>query len=582
VRIPITLYALALVVRVALFALFPDPAYPDSYYYVDVARALAAGHGLSLDFVWIFAEVGNHIPADPHLPIPGNAHWLPLASFLQAPFIAVLGPTQIASAIPTLLIGSITAPLTWFIARDAGTSRAVAVGAGILSAIPAAGAVFMAQPENFAILQPLVAATIWLTVRGLKGSPRAYVGAGFLVGLASLARNDGFILGLAVGLVFVWDRLRAWRSRGRIAPRLPWRAAFGCVALYLLVMGPWFARQLATFGSISPTTSGGAALWIRTYQEWNSITADPSLAKFLAQGPGPIIASRVGGLISAIGNFAVIICSVVLVPFLLIGAWIRRRSTDFGPWFLYAILVFAGATFLYPLHVPGGAFIHSAVGLEAHAYILSLEGVAGLVAWIARRRPAWDSSVATPLFVAAVVAFAVATAPLYAVALAKGWSDSRAPRVALASELDSLGVAPDDRLLVIDSAGFKYFTGRPAIVTPDDPLDTIGQVARAYDTRWLILERDDIVRSLQPILAGGPRPSWIGGPVFVVKPRDGGLPQLVMYPVCTEPGDDRCSSGSDLARAGVAAGSVTSTARSARPASAGAAAMAATATVPRG
>ena len=71
----------------------PDPAYPDSYYYVDVARALAAGHGLNVDFVWIFAEVGGHIPANPILPIPGNAHWLPLASFIQAPFIAVLGPT---------------------------------------------------------------------------------------------------------------------------------------------------------------------------------------------------------------------------------------------------------------------------------------------------------------------------------------------------------------------------------------------------------------------------------------------------------------------------------------------------------
>jgi 4-amino-4-deoxy-L-arabinose transferase-like glycosyltransferase len=549
VRIPIALYLLALGVRVALFALYPDPAYPDSFYYVDVARALAAGHGLNLDFVWIFAEVGNHIPPNPHLPIPGNAHWLPLASFLQAPFISVLGPNTIASAVPTLLIGSITAPLTWFIARDAGSGRAVGIGAGVLAAIPAAGAIFMSQPENFAILQPLVAATIWLTVRGLKGDARAYMGAGFLVGLASLARNDGFILGVAVGLVFVWDRLRAWRSSGALAPRLPLRAAVGCFALYLLVMAPWFVRQLVTFGSISPTTSGGAALWIRTYQEWNSITADPSLTKFLTQGPGPIIASRVGGLLSAIGNFAVIICSVVLVPFLLIGAWLRRRSIDFGPWFLYAILVFAGATFLYPLHVPGGAFIHSAVGLEAHAYILAVEGVAGGVAWISRRRRTWKASVATPLFVGAVVAFAVATAPLFALSLGVGWNDSRAPRVALARQMDALGVAADDRLLTIDAAGLKYFTGRPAVVTPDDPIDTIQQVAGAYDTRWLVLERDDIVRALQPVLAGAARPSWIGLPVFVVKARDGGTPQLALYPVCTQPGDDRCTSGPTLTTA---------------------------------
>src|SRR6185295_15860904 len=55
VRTPLLLFALALAVRAVLVALFPDPAYPDSYYYVDVARAIAAGKGLNVDFVWIFA-----------------------------------------------------------------------------------------------------------------------------------------------------------------------------------------------------------------------------------------------------------------------------------------------------------------------------------------------------------------------------------------------------------------------------------------------------------------------------------------------------------------------------------------------
>ena len=39
-RIPIVLYGLALIVRLGLIAHFPDPAYPDSYYYVDVADNL--------------------------------------------------------------------------------------------------------------------------------------------------------------------------------------------------------------------------------------------------------------------------------------------------------------------------------------------------------------------------------------------------------------------------------------------------------------------------------------------------------------------------------------------------------------
>jgi hypothetical protein len=55
VRIPLALYALAVVVRAVAAATYPDPAYPESYYYVDVARAIAAGHGLNVDFIWIFA-----------------------------------------------------------------------------------------------------------------------------------------------------------------------------------------------------------------------------------------------------------------------------------------------------------------------------------------------------------------------------------------------------------------------------------------------------------------------------------------------------------------------------------------------
>ena len=82
VRTPLALYVVALVVRAAVMVTFPDPAYPDSYYYADVARAISAGHGLNVDFIWIFAEVGNHLPNPAVLPVPSNAHWLPLASFI--------------------------------------------------------------------------------------------------------------------------------------------------------------------------------------------------------------------------------------------------------------------------------------------------------------------------------------------------------------------------------------------------------------------------------------------------------------------------------------------------------------------
>jgi dolichyl-phosphate-mannose-protein mannosyltransferase len=539
VRTPLLLFALALAVRAVLVALFPDPAYPDSYYYVDVARSIAAGNGLNVDFVWIFAEVGNKLPNPAVLPIPSNAHWLPLASFLQAPFISILGPTAIANALPGVLIGSLAAPLTWLIARDAGARPIVGVAAGVISAIPGAVSPFMVQPENFAILHPLVAATLWLTARGLRGHGRSFALAGLLAGFATLARNDGILLAGAIGLVWLADRLRALRAhRGRRAwshvdDRAPISILAGVAAagLFLLVMVPWWVRQELVFGSISPTSSSGAALWIRTISEWNSITADPSPAHFFAQGWGPILASRVQGLVDALGNFAVMIASIVLLPFMVVGALARRSDRNFQPWFVYTFVAFAGATILYPLHVPGGAFIHTAIGLAPHAAILAVEGILLFVGWIAGRRRRWEEGAAGSFFVWGIVALVVATAIIFTPSVHASWDASRAPRQALAAELDRIGALRTDRLLSIDAAGMKYWTGRPGVVTPDDPIEVIESVARAYETRWLVLERNDAARALAPVLAGT-RPSWVGAPVFSVPAPGGGPPLLALYPLC--------------------------------------------------
>ncbi|MBI2777468.1 MAG: glycosyltransferase family 39 protein [Chloroflexi bacterium] len=556
-RTPVALFVLALAVRLGLIALFPDAAYPDSYYYADVARALAAGHGFNIDVIWIFAEVGNRIPDVPTLPIPSNAHWLPLSSLIQAPFIVILGPTAFASALPMALIGSLAAPLTWAIARDARAQPIVATTAGVLSAIPGAVTVFMVQPENFAIVHPLVAATLWFTARGLKGSNRAFAVAGLLAGLVALARNDGVLLGGTIGLVWLIDRIRWWRGRRgsgswvHVEDRrpIPVLAGLAALGLFLLVVGPWWARQIAVFGSISPTSSNGAALWIRDIAEWNSITAKPSLATFLAQGPGPIIASRLAGLGAALQIFTVLVTSVVLLPFLLVGLVARIRSRDFGPWFLYSFVVFAAATLLYPVHVAGGTFIHTAIGIAPHAAILSMEGVRIVVGWIASRRRTWEPRSAGGVFAWGIVALVVATAVVFGRPVQVRWEESRAARVAVGAELDRRLVPRDERILSIDAAGFKYWTGHPGVVTPDDPIETIEAVARAYDIRWLVIERDDAARSLAPILLGTETVPWIGRSIFSVRDDSGRRSpsstdiRLALYPVCTTPEDRRCDAG---------------------------------------
>ena len=233
----------------------------------------------------------------------------------------------------------------------------------------------------------------------------------------------------------------------------------------------------------------------------------------------------------------------MLVLLVIVGAWARRRSDDFLPWFLYAGILLLGATLLFPLHVPGGAFVHSAVGLGPHAYIMALEAVAIIVTAIARRRPSWDAGAAIPVFTWGTVALVVLTAAIYAPIVQSSWDEARAPRQALAAAIDGAGVAPTDRLMSTDAAGFWYWTDRGGVVSPDDPEDVIRDVAEAYDIRWLVLERDAIVEAFEPVLGEDRRPSWIGPAAFTVPAADGGPPVLALYPVCVAAGDQRCEVG---------------------------------------
>ena len=539
-RTPIALYVLALAVRLVLIALFPDPAYPDSYYYVDVARAVADGRGFQVDFIWIFAEVGGHIPAIPTLPIPSNAHWMPLASMVQVPFIWLFGPTPIASALPFAFIGSLAGPLTWVIGREAGLRPLVTIGAAVLTAVPGLLLVFLVQPDNFSLYQPLVAGALWMAARGLKGHAGSFAIGGLLVGLATLSRNDGLLVGATLGLAFLYDRWRAWRSGGSRRPAIPVWAAVACFGLFLVVMAPWWIRQLDVFGQLSPSTASGKVLYIRTIEEWNSITTPATLSWLLGQGIGPLVLSRIGGLVAAIGIFTTLVAGGLLLPFMVIGGWFRRRSVDFGPFFTYAAILFAFSALVSAVHVPGGTFIHSAVALAPHAYLLALEGIVVAIAWIAARRRAWDRETATKLFVTAAVVLMVVVAVPGALIVHQRWERERTERRAVAAALDLAGAAPDARLMSIDAAGYRYATGHGGVVTPNDPLDTIEQVARAYRIEWLIIERDDAVAALGPVFSGETRPRWIG-PRLIGIPGPGGETSAAIYPVCLSPADPRCA-----------------------------------------
>ena len=289
---------------------------------------------------------------------------------------------------------------------------------------------------------------------------------------------------------------------------IPASAAVGAVAAFVLVMAPWWIRQLAVFGTLSPSMASGKVLFIRSIGEWDSIATPATLDHLLGMGAGPLIASRVGGFLAAVTIYVVLIAGLVLAPFIVVGAWARRRSVDFGPFFTYAAVLFGFSALVSAVHVPGGTFIHSAVALAPYSYVLALEGVAVVVAWFGRRRPAWDPGPTTRLATVAVVAVVVLGALTSVGVVHAGWAAGRDRLLAVRDALDAAGAPATARVMSIDAAATRYWTGRGGVVLVNDPVATIGEVADAYDIDWLVLDRG-AVDTTTPILDGD-RPAWLG------------------------------------------------------------------------
>ena len=540
------LFGAGFVARVVTALPFFAPGYPDAVYYLAIARELAAGHGFTIPYIWSFVDVGGHLPATGTLPILSNQHWMPLASIVQVPFIWLMGPTYLASLLPFWILGALAVPTTYLLGLDAGLGRRTSLAAAGLMIVPAAAAPYLSQPDNYALYMLLAVLALWLCVRGAAGDRRAFAAGGLVVGLAMLARTDGALLGVPFIVAFVSEQWAHWRAeRGMPAPvaRIGWVAAIACFGLFLLVMAPWWVRDYELFGSISPSSSSGRILWITTYDEQFSLSAVTTPATLFAQGLGPLVASRVGGLIAAIQVLAGTPLGFFLLPFCLVGAWIHRRSPDFRAWLVYAVTFLVFSALVFAVHLPYGMALHSGMALVPQAYLLSVVGIAAAVRWVAAHRPTWNVEQATRNFTLIAIAAAWALGGLATWKLASAWSIEAATETAL---MRAQPIPATDRLMSPDPGAFWYRWGITGVPTPYDPLSVVKAAAARYDVRWLVLEKDQLVPSLRPVLAGAVHPSWLSMPIAIVPPSasdaspDVALPQAALYAVCLAPGDRRC------------------------------------------
>jgi 4-amino-4-deoxy-L-arabinose transferase-like glycosyltransferase len=259
------LFAVAFAIRLVFASRLVFPPLDDPAFYLQTARNLAAGRGLITDVIWNYFVPFNSVTH------PGFEFWMPLASLMMAGSIRIWGDTWLAAQLPGIVCGALLSVLTYKMARHLWPGqRGWAVLAALLT-VPGAIPVYQSASADSAMLYGLISSSA-LVIAALsleRQSIRLAGVTGLLCGLAYLTRSYGSLLPISIGLVWLIclrrDRLGLLKMIGA--------AAIGL----LVVIVPWWLRNLSVFGAIQPV-SLLAAVSARDYGEWFNYLDLPSVS----------------------------------------------------------------------------------------------------------------------------------------------------------------------------------------------------------------------------------------------------------------------------------------------------------------
>ena len=253
---------------------------------------------------------------------------------------------------------------------------------------------------------------------------------------------------------------------------------------FALVMAPWWARNLAEFGSAFPS-AGGHTLWITTYNQQFSIASDPSAADYLAWGVGNIVGSKVAAWVGLAGRVAVLLGGLFALPFAW-GLWAERRRAELAPFLAYFAAVFVLMGLVFTFHAPKGAFYHSAGAWLPFALPLAVASLPGFATSVGRWWPFLRRRQTHRFLLVAGLLGAVALSAVGSAVVLLQWSVAH-DRLAAAGRFLRDNAVASDRVMAYDPAALHGEVPLEGVAPPFDPFETVGEVVRTYDVRWVVV-----------------------------------------------------------------------------------------------
>lgn len=462
------------------------PGFTDAYYHFNAAQRLVSGDGLTDPYLW------TYIGAPSTLPAPSHTYWMPLTSLAAAFGMWALNASgnYAAAQWPFALMLAATAGVGFWLGGRIGGTRRHAWIAGLLVLFSGFYARFWGATDTFAPYALAGSLSLVFIGRGVQAREsgaerwaliRPWLLAGLCAGLGHLARADGLLL-LLVGIVaLLWPVILRRNKSSTGAARTVLISAAAMIIAYLIVMTPWFVRNLDAVGSPLPV-GGAQGMWYREYNELFNYPPGASARTLFADGIGTFVESRWLAFTNNLGTFIAVEGLVVMAPLMLIGLWNRRKDGFLRGFWLYALGLHLAMTFIFPFPGYRGGLFHSSAALVPWWAALGIAGLDDTVDWMAKRRRHWRVRTAKSVFSGGLVVLA-ALLTLNFAQVGRVSDEVPGLYVELATILPS-----DARVMINDPAQLYYFTGLWGVVLPNAAPETMIDIAQAYGITHLLIE----------------------------------------------------------------------------------------------
>jgi hypothetical protein len=484
-------FGLALAIMISFFQHYPG--YMDADYYFAGGIQLAEGKGFTEPYLWNYFDPANTIPH------PSHAYWMPLTSIFAAGGMLATGSISwLSGRLAFFLIAMVIPAMTAILAFSFSKREDLSIISGILAIFSGYYAVYMQVTDSFCINMFLGGLFFLLAHRD---NLKVYFILGILSGFFHLARADGVFWLIISFIMISFNNIKNHRKFTN------WSISyFLCILGYMIIMGPWFIRNIQVFGSLlGPQATN--VIWLTNYDQIFSYPPNFNTLSWWNQGLSQIITTSISALKVNLLNMIAVQGNIILLPLILIGAWKFKKDIRVGLLLIAWIGLIILMSIIYPYAGMRGGYFHAGAALQPILWSMVPIGLEVVVIKFGQLRN-WDIKNALRVFSSSLVIFSILFTIHITInklydgsehALIWGINEMRYQTIAKEIEFNQ-----SENLIVIvgNPPGFYLATGDYAIAIPDGDINNLLLVADDFNADYLILEPEGFPKALEGLYNG--------------------------------------------------------------------------------